>query len=273
MTLLLLASACNKLFDLEYVEAGGDGGGSSTDDGGSGSGDDGGIDGDADMDASLGGCATPPLFPHDEDSDNIDDSCDGCPTQPSTTADGDGDGLPDACDRSTATAEEIKRAWLFATGSDTTGLILTNTTHTSLGNGSLQLGASASVLTIDTFLPTRIEVNVRGASPVTAAGKLAVSLPTLVACEVTAKACTTTADSTCGTVVPSANTGATLGTAISSLRRVVFHDQSGARCEISNGSATVSANGTASFAPNNIEITTNTDLTVFVDSIVIYGLK
>jgi hypothetical protein len=271
ITWLLLASGCNKLFDLEYVEPGGSGSG--TDGGGSGSNGDADNDGNVDLDASFGGCVTQPQFPHDEDNDQIDDSCDGCPTQTSTAVDNDGDGLPNECDRNATTADEIKRVWLFATSSDTAGLTLTNATYNGLGNGSLQLGTSATVVTIDSFLPTRIEVNVRGASPVSSAGKLSVALPTLVACEVTAKACTSAADNTCGTVVPSANTGGTLGTSISSLKRVVFHDSSGARCEISNGGATVNGNGTATFAPNSIEITTNTDLTVFVDSIVIYGLQ
>lgn len=270
ITLLLLASGCNKLFDLEYVETGS---GSSTDGGGSGSDDDAGADGDGGIDANLGGCATAPQFPHDEDNDQIDDSCDGCPTQPSTTTDGDGDGLPAACDRSSTTKEEIKRVWLFATASDTAGLTLTNAVHNSLGNGSLQLSKSATVHTNDLFLPTRIEVNVRGAAPGTSAGKLAVSLPGIVACEVTAQACSTAADSTCGTVVPSPNTGATLASAISSLKRIVFYDQSGARCDISNSSGTVGAIGTASFAPSSIDITTNSELTVFIDSIVIYGLQ
>lgn len=270
ITLLMLASGCNKLFDLEHVEIADD----RSDGGSSGSDGDTGSDGDAGIDAYLGGCATAPLFPHDEDNDEIDDSCDGCPTQPSTTVDGDGDGLPAACDRSTATQDEIKRVWLFATASDTAGLTLTNAVHNGLGNGSLELGTSATVRTQSQFLPTRIEVNVRGASPASAAGKLLLSLVGRVACEVKAQACSTSSDFTCGTVVPSPNSGATLGTAISSLKRIVFYDQSGARCDITNSSsATVGATGTAPFAPGYVEITTNTDLTVFIDSIVIYGVQ
>jgi hypothetical protein len=262
--LVLVIGGCNKLFDLEYVDPnklhdGGAQGDSLTGDSLAG-------------DSSESGCVDPSGF--DEDSDGLDDACDGCPTISSTAEDDDGDGLPNECDSSMTTAEEIKAYWSFSGSTSSSSLAFTaNTVIDNKGQGSLAMGAGASMKTNNTYLPSRIEVLVRAASATALTGKLTVALPTLVACEVVASACGANTSATCATVVPSPNGGAMLGTPISALRKVVFHEAGTVRCTASNGSASVTAVGASLFASSQIEIATNGQLAIFVDSLVIYGLK
>ena len=259
---LFVLVGCNKLLDLEHVDdpshAGGDGGGV--------------FDGGGDGDGFPHDDDAPPAVP-DEDLDGIPDISDPCPTVISNATDQDLDGLPDACDPSSETKDAIDKVWLFRDQTDTGSFDLINATWNGLGNGSIQAGTDASIQTKVQYLPTRIEVNVRGAGAIDMTGAINVALPTIVACYVVAQGCSGSTIGTCGTVVPSPNTGAQLGVTINGLRRIWFSDQSGARCSISSNSATVTANGTATFAPSKIAVTTNSKLSIFIDSIVIYRLQ
>ncbi len=258
-TLLVLAG-CNKLLDLEHVDFPDRDG-------------DGGLQGEHDGDIFPDDHDAAPGTP-DEDADGIPDASDACPTVQSNGTDSDGDGLPDACDPSSSTQDEIQQVWLFRDQADTTAFTSDNVMWNGLGNGSVQLASDSSITTKDLYLPTRIEVNVRGAGALDVTGAVTVELPTIVSCYVVAQGCTTGASTaTCGTVVPSPNTGAQLGTTINGLRRIVFADSSGARCSISSGGSTVTAIGNATFAPSQIAIKTNNKLSITIDSIVLYGLK
>lgn len=259
LVVLGLLAGCNKLLDLEHVDdpARDDSGGLN----------------DGLVDEAKPICV---LIGFDEDGDNLDDGCDRCPTVSSlptdADADADSDGLPDACDPNNATQDEILQFWTFSNPGDMTSLTVTGGFYDNTGNGALLLGATGKLLTKTRYVPSRIEVKVSGASATTSAGKLTVALPLKVACEVVAKACTTLADSTCATVVPSPNGGATLGTPISSLSEVVFYDSGGARCKIV-GTGSVVANGVDNFSSSTLEISTNGQLAIHVESIVIYGIK
>lgn len=256
---IFVLAGCHKLLDLEHVDDPGRAG-------------DGGGLGDGDGDGPQHDVDATPAIP-DEDFDGIPDASDPCPTVLSNAKDDDLDGLPDACDPSTTTKDRIEKAWLFRDAADASAFDLTNAVWNDIGSGSIQASADALIQMKEQYLPTRIEVNVRGAGAIDMTGAITVELPTIVSCYVVAQGCNGSATATCGTVVPSPNTGAQLGTPINGLRRIWFTDQSGARCTIWNGAATVTANGNATFAPSNIAVRTNSKLTIFIDSIVIYGLQ
>jgi hypothetical protein len=260
LVVLGLLAGCHKLLDLEHV-------------------DDPARDDSGGLDDSLEGDAAKSCVPvgFDEDADGYDDACDRCPTVNSTVAtadlDSDGDGLPDDCDPSDMTQDEILRFWSFANPADMSSLTITGGVYDNTGHAALLLGATGSLLTKVRYVPSRIEVRVSGGSATAATGKLTVGLPGIVACEILAKACTTTGSSACATVVPSPNTGATLAAGIAGLREVVFHDSSGARCTIASSGASVTAVGVAGFSSSTLEISTNAALAIHIESIVIYGIK